>query len=401
MEPARPGRLGDDRPAHVSRPADSRSTRSWHARSIATCRWDARATASGHPSPQGWAFRDDVHWLDSTPFTAFDLEIRDDHGLLAPARATYYPSHIHYEGTVRQEITASASFTFALDRVDNPLSRPFRPAKRWTCWSSGQRRDWYEIDLGIPRPIAGFDLFFFDDAPTGECRPPRSFQVQFFDGRTGTWSRGRAESSISRAAPGRARTGCGSSRSRRRRFRLVFDHAGDHFYTGLYGVVPIAGDPAATNPRPSPLQFSADKFITSSDTLVSVVRAHNPTDQVQTIFVDPVIAVDDASDSWHVETRWPASVAGEHAPAGHEPRSLSLKFRQDLKGVPVDSAFPLRSRRRSPRSASRFRAAGPAAGLRSGAFAKPRLNSANPDAYKAYGHRIQPGQPRSSRPRSS
>ena len=73
-------------------------------------------------SPQGWAFRDDVQWLYLTNLSAFDLELRDEHGLLGPAKATYFPSHIHYEGTVREEIKATASFTFALDRVENPLS---------------------------------------------------------------------------------------------------------------------------------------------------------------------------------------------------------------------------------------------------------------------------------------
>src|SRR5262249_43316631 len=71
-------------------------------------------------SPQGWAFRDDVHWLYLTNLKAFDIEIRDEHGSLAPAKATYYPSHIHYEGAVRKETTASASFTFAADHVESP-----------------------------------------------------------------------------------------------------------------------------------------------------------------------------------------------------------------------------------------------------------------------------------------
>ena len=35
-------------------------------------------------SPQGWAFRDDVHWLYLTNLKAFDLEVRDEHGLLVP-----------------------------------------------------------------------------------------------------------------------------------------------------------------------------------------------------------------------------------------------------------------------------------------------------------------------------
>ncbi len=49
-------------------------------------------------SPQGWAFADDVHWLDLTNLGAFDIQVRDEDGLLVPDRATYYPSHIHYEG---------------------------------------------------------------------------------------------------------------------------------------------------------------------------------------------------------------------------------------------------------------------------------------------------------------
>jgi hypothetical protein len=119
-------------------------------------------------SPRGWAFGDDVHWLDLAGFDGFELEVSDERGLLEPAEATYYPSHIHYGGARRKWITASASFTFALDNVNNPLEQPFEPRKRWTCWSSGTRHDWYAIDLGIPRTVSGFDLFFFDDAPTAE-----------------------------------------------------------------------------------------------------------------------------------------------------------------------------------------------------------------------------------------
>ena len=140
-------------------------------------------------SPQGWAFRDDVHWIDSTALAAFDLEIRDERGLLAPASGSYYPSHIRLDGAVHKEMSASASFTFSLDNVDNPLHRPFEPSKRWTCWSSGRRQDWYEVDFGMPRTLAGFDLLFFDDAPHGGCRPPESFQIQFLDGKDRIWSR--------------------------------------------------------------------------------------------------------------------------------------------------------------------------------------------------------------------
>src|SRR5271167_3857847 len=116
-------------------------------------------------SPQGWAFRDDVHWLYLTNLSAFEIEISDEHGLLAPARATYYPSHIHYEGVDRQDTTASASFTYALDKVENPLTEPFEARKRWTCWSSGKRSDWFAVEFAMPRTLSGFDAHFFDDAP--------------------------------------------------------------------------------------------------------------------------------------------------------------------------------------------------------------------------------------------
>jgi hypothetical protein len=341
-------------------------------------------------SPQGWAFRDDVHWIDATEFKAFDLEIRDQLGLLAPATATYFPSDIHYQGTVRREMTGRASFTFALDRVDNPLSRPFSPDKRWTSWSSGQRRDWYEVDLGMPRRLAGFDLHFFDDAPAGACRPPRSWVTQYFDGRAGTWSR----IDPTRVFPERTRPGENRVRFepvRSTRFRFVFEHAGDHFYTGLYGVVPIDADPAAGQRPACPLEFSADKFITASDALVSIVRVHNPTGQVHTIYVDPVIDCDDALESWHVETRWPASGPAASTATGHEPRSLSLWFRQDLKGSAVRALFRY-AVVDDPPVPLRVSGGGPASDLRAGVFAKPRLCAANPDAFQAFGHRIKPGE---------
>jgi len=176
-------------------------------------------------SPQGWAFRDDVHWLDLTPFKSFDLEIRDEHGRLEPAQATYYPSHIHYAQAARKEMTASASFTFALDSVLNPLYPPFKPEKRWTCWSSGNRQDWYEVEFELPHTLNGFDLFFFDDAPSGGCRPPESFEVQFLNGEDRTW--GRVE--LDRALPGRPKPGENRLRFQpvsSRRFRFIFLHAG-------------------------------------------------------------------------------------------------------------------------------------------------------------------------------
>ena len=133
-------------------------------------------------SPQGWAFRDDVQWLFLTNLRAFDLELRDEHGRLRPANATYFPSHIHYEGTARGDQGHGLVHLRARSRR-KPALAPFVPEKRWTCWSSGNRSDWFEVDFGVPRSIGGFDLFFFDDSPSGECRPPAAFEVQYFQER--------------------------------------------------------------------------------------------------------------------------------------------------------------------------------------------------------------------------
>jgi hypothetical protein len=225
-------------------------------------------------SPQGWAFRDDVHWLYLTNLKAFDLEIRDEHGLLQPAKATYYPSHVHLEGATRA-VTASASFTFTTDNVQNPLTKPLRPEKRWTCWSSGKREDWYAVDFGAKRQVAGLKIFFFDDAPSGGCRPPEQFEVQRWSGSE--W----ASVPLTKRQPEKPSKGENSVEFEpiaTDRVRLVFRNAGENFYTGLYGFEPVAAsDPAAAEQRSpdSLLEFSGDKFITADDVLVATVRVRN------------------------------------------------------------------------------------------------------------------------------
>ncbi len=288
-------------------------------------------------SPRGWAFGDDVHWLFLTNLSAFDLEIRDVHGFLAPDRATDYPSHIHYEGAIRKPMSASASFTYAGDRVENPLTEPFTPDRRWTCWSSGHRDDWYEIDFGVPRTVSGLDLYFFDDTPRGECRPPQSFQIEYL-GEGGAWMALTPRGPW----PNSARSGKNEVRFhpvRSPRLRLRFHHAGERFYTGLYGVRPIDENGRNSRIPSSPLQITADKFITAEDILVSVVRVHNPTDRPQTIQVTPIIRPKSTFDYQAI-----GSVAGLMQVDGkdrevREPRALSLFGRQELHGYPVDFLF--------------------------------------------------------------
>jgi hypothetical protein len=339
-------------------------------------------------SPQGWAFGDDVQWLYLTNLRAFDLELRDEHGLLKPGKATYFPSHIHYEGAVREEMKATASFTFALDRVENPLSAPFVPEKRWTCWSSGRRGDFYEVDFGLPRQISGFDLFFFDDSPSGECRPPASFEVQAIRDGIPAWSPiAPTQVAPERPAPGENRVRFEPLVARR--FRFQFQHSGDRFYTGLYGVRPIRQAGAPVLPEVSPLQISADKFITKSDILVSIVRVHNPTSQVQTLYVDPTVDLGTPLEYWDLKTVSGLIKREEGDVSGREPRSLSLDGRKPLLGRPLAFRFRYAVLDEPPRS---LKVAGASSGRTASfaGFAKPMLDQES-SLYQLFGHHIGPG----------
>jgi hypothetical protein len=338
-------------------------------------------------SPQGWAFRDDVHWLYLTNLNAFDLQVRDEHGLLVPDRATYFPSHIHFEGVARKEMTASASFTFARDNVENPLTEPFEPRKRWTCWSSGKREDSYTIDFGAPRTLTGFDVYFFDDTPTGECRPPESFRVERVRNADGWEPVTLTQVATERPRPGKNEVRFTPVRSSR--FRLIFHHAGQRFYTGLYGLKPIDQDRKDSGPPPSPLQFTADKFITPDDVLVSVIRAHNPTDRVQTIHVAPIIRP--KTTSHHEQL---GSVSGlislkDRETYGREPRALNLQGHQDIHGLPVDFRFRYAVLDAPPRTLKliflRDAHNAPFQGFEQGFVEEPS------EFLKVEGHPIQPG----------
>ncbi len=86
---------------------------------------------------------------------------------------------------------------------------------------------------------------------------------------------------------GEPRSGSSPSRPRGSDWFSVTPESGS--IPGLYGLKPIYAGPKDSDPPPSPLRFTADKFITADDILVSVIRVHNPTDRVQTIRVDPII----------------------------------------------------------------------------------------------------------------
>ena len=337
-------------------------------------------------SPQGWAFRDDVHWLFLTNLNAFDIEIHDEHGLLAPATATYYPSHIHYEGVHRKDMTASASFTYARDKVENPLTEPFEPRKRWTCWS-GETAARFAVAFATPRTLVGFNVDIFDDAPSGGCRPPTSFEIQYFDGRFHSWNPVK----VIKSFPDRPKEGEPRPLRTRQtsRFRLVLQNAGSDFYAGIYGLKPIDEAQKGGGTPLSPLRFTGDKFITADDLLVSVIRVHNPTDRVQTIYVEPAIR---PAETFAYD--WVGSVSGlvslkDGEVSGREPRFLTIDGRQVMHGEPIDWRFRYAVVDDPPRTL-KVDAERSAQGVPFEGFAKP-LRDLPTDLFKIHGHHIPAG----------
>lgn len=262
-------------------------------------------------SPQGWAFRDDVHWLYLTRLNAIELEVRDADGLLNPEKATYFPSHIQLEGGKRAS-TASASFTYTIDNPQNPLTPPFRPEKRWTCWSSGKREDWYAVDFGAVRILKGLRVYFFDDAPVGGCRPPDSFTVELWTGGSdGRWETVKTPKHTP-SAPDKGANLVEFGTVATRKLRLVFRNAGTDYYTGLYGIEPIS----ANNDRPQGappvnLRLTGHKFIAHDDVLVAMLHVENPSGAPKTVQIRahaPLVPEGAASTHrWHdhdIFVRW-------------------------------------------------------------------------------------------------
>ena len=99
-------------------------------------------------SPQGWGFAEGVQLLAVTNLNVFNVVVRGGSTDFVVGDAQYFPSHVEMTGVPGSDFAASASFTYQTDNVANPLTKPFVPSKRWTCWSSGRREDWYAVDFG-------------------------------------------------------------------------------------------------------------------------------------------------------------------------------------------------------------------------------------------------------------
>ncbi len=222
-------------------------------------------------SPQGWGFTEGVNFLYLTNTSVFGVTIRSGSTFYRVGSADYFPSHIHMHGKAGPpEMTATASFTFSGDSTANPLTEPFKPEKRWTCWSSGHRTDWYIVDLGAKRSVRGVDLWFFDDRPKGECAPPESVLIERRVGEV--WEAVATDP----AAPQKGRTDFQfRAPVEAEALRFTFRNLGEKLYTGLYGVKPNLGAPDSSGA--GTLHVEGDKWITRDDVLVSTITLANRT----------------------------------------------------------------------------------------------------------------------------
>ncbi|HLJ55492.1 MAG TPA: hypothetical protein VKT77_10675, partial [Chthonomonadaceae bacterium] len=236
-------------------------------------------------SPQGWAFREGVNYLYYTNSNVFDLAVTAGGVPYDVGKAWYTPSHVHMAGAPDYggHMSASASFTYTIDGEDRPLTKPFRREKRWTCWSSGRREDWYAVRLGGPRIVTGVDLYFYDDQPVGGCAPPESVRVEARSGAT--WR----PVEIAPLAPKPDRNAIAFRMPERaEELRFTFRHRGADKYTGLYGVDPrmtVPPDALRAATHSAPLNVEGDKWISEDDVLVSRISVINTTARPQHVTV--------------------------------------------------------------------------------------------------------------------
>ena len=154
-------------------------------------------------SPQGWAFRDDVQWLYLTNLKAFDLELRDEHGRLRPGKSTYFPSHIHYEGTARGDQG------HGLVHLRAWIGSKTRCPRRLCPRSAGRagRAEIAAIGSRSTSACRGWSAASTCSSlmmrPAGECRPPATFEVEHLLSASRDWG----PITLSQVVPERPRPG--------------------------------------------------------------------------------------------------------------------------------------------------------------------------------------------------
>ncbi len=66
-----------------------------------------------------------------------------------------------------------------------PASSHDSSIRRFTWWDHKGTTEWIELEVGADTAVSSVSVYWFDDSPTGGCRPPLSWKVLYKDG--GQW----------------------------------------------------------------------------------------------------------------------------------------------------------------------------------------------------------------------
>jgi len=86
-----------------------------------------------------------------------------------------------------EPIPASASHVWQIDTVAAlsdglvPSSSNDQTIPRFTWWDRRGTSEWVQYDFGQPRQVAGVEVYWFDDRPTGGCRVPAHWRILYRD----------------------------------------------------------------------------------------------------------------------------------------------------------------------------------------------------------------------------
>jgi hypothetical protein len=83
-----------------------------------------------------------------------------------------------------------ASHCFESDTVDalsngsNPTSSNDRAIPRFTWWPRLGTEEWVTCEFSKPAKVSHAEVYWFDDTGAGQCRTPKSWRLEYLDGRT-------------------------------------------------------------------------------------------------------------------------------------------------------------------------------------------------------------------------
>jgi hypothetical protein len=93
-----------------------------------------------------------------------------------------------HEWTEQKPPPVSASHCFERDSVEamidglEPKNSNDHSIPRFTWWDHRGTIEWAQYDFDKPRRISGVEVYWFDDAPNGGCRAPRSWTLLYKNG---------------------------------------------------------------------------------------------------------------------------------------------------------------------------------------------------------------------------